>query len=211
MKNQELIQQAIKLLADTEHDHITDLLRRFLLSNSPAVSGKFDMYNYVAKDLYRPVYTGVLHENGFRIATDGCLLIALAGQQYPEELEGCIIDKQAQKIDEKPLKWRNVIPKRESLPTCAKIDIAEIKEAAKTARQIKKEDKNFIGVYKIESNYFHIEKLLKFAIFAEYIGCNEIYLDNNRPDTAGCVWGECGSVGLIMPTMYSNALTILNK
>jgi len=196
MKNQELIQQAISLLADNQQ--AADLLRRFLMSNAKT-NVKFDFYNYVARNSLRPAMTGVFYENGFKIATDGHILIALSNQEYPPEIEGCVIDKKANKINERFVNWRRVVPAEHTMNVMSVLDIDKIKEAVKIDKQIMKERNEKRVAVKLGESYFLPEMLLKIAIFASEIGVNELKMNDAKPNSAACVYGDGGSVGLIMP------------
>lgn len=197
MKNQELILQAISLLADNQQ--AADLLRRFLLSNAKNPGVKFDFYNYVSRDDLRPAMTGVLHQNGFKVATDGNIMIALAAQDYEPELEGCIIDKKANKINERFVNWRMVIPAQHTMNVSFVLDIDKIRDAVKIGKQLKKEKSKKVVAIKLGVNYFSPETLLKIAIFASQIGVNELKMNDSKANSPAGVYGEDGSIGLIMP------------
>lgn len=71
---------------------------------------KFDIYNYVCKDDFRPMMCGVYHEDGWRIASDAHVLFA-EKFEYPEEFEGKSLLKDGHFIEQgKYPKWRSVIP-----------------------------------------------------------------------------------------------------
>lgn len=53
---------------------------------------KFDIYNYVSKDDFRPQMCGVFHDNGVRVASDWHIMVAINGD-YPAEYEGRVILK----------------------------------------------------------------------------------------------------------------------
>lgn len=197
MKNQELIQQAIGLLADNQQ--AADLLRRFLLSNAKNPGVKFDFYNYVSRDYLRPAMMGVLHQNGFKVATNGHVMIALAEQQYDAELEGCIIDSKANKINERYVDWRRVIPAKHTMNVSFVLDIDKIRDAVKIEKQLKKEKSEKKVAIKLGVNYFNPEMLLKIAIFASQIGVNELKMNDLNANSPACIYGEDGSIGLIMP------------
>lgn len=63
----------------------------------------------VSKDSFRPNMTGVYYENGYIVATDGYKLIALK-QDYDENLEGKMINKNGFVIDLKYPDWKRAVP-----------------------------------------------------------------------------------------------------
>lgn len=201
MKNQELIQQAISLLADNQQ--AAELLRRFLLSNAKNPGVKFDFYSYVARENWRPAMMGVLHQNRFKVATDGHIMIALAAQQYDPELEGCVIDRKANKITERFIDWRRVIPAQHTMNVSSVLDIDKIRDAVKIDKQLKKEKSEKKVAVKLGVNYFLPELLLKIAIFASEIGVNELKMNDKKANSAACVYGKDGSIGLIMPLLIN--------
>ena len=51
--------------------------------SAKATVGKFNIYNYVEKnDKWRPVMSGVFHDNGKKVASDGAVLVAI-NEEYP--------------------------------------------------------------------------------------------------------------------------------
>lgn len=219
MKNPEMILAAIKNLAEREdattadNVFVLDQLRRFLTSNAPDPSnGKFDLYKYVAKDKLRPVLNAVYHENGFRVATDAVILVALAAQEYAPEYEGKIIDAKAAEVEGRFPNWRNVIPSVEKQPLSWKIDRPAIVEAVKVAKQRRKEDKAAKTFVKVMGVGFDPEFLLKLADFAAFTASDTLRLSD--PDRGVAVYAADGSVGLLMPVRledggeYDNFLTV---
>ena len=219
MKNESMILAAIKNLAErddattADNVFVLDQLRRFLTSNAPDPSnGKFDLYKYVAKDELRPVLNAVYHDNGFRVATDANILIALAGQKYTEEYEGKTIDSKAAEVEGKFPAWRNVIPLEEKQPLKWTINRPAIVEAVKVAKQRKKEDKHSKTFISVHGVGFKPDLLLKLADFAAYTNAPTLSLrDSTR---AACVYAPDGSIGLLMPVLlkepseWYNSLTI---
>ena len=115
------------------------------------------------------------------------------------ELEGCIIDKKANKINELFVNWRGVIPAEHTMNVSAVLDIDKIRDAVKIGKQLKKEKSEKKAAVKLGVNYFNPETLLKIAIFASQIGVNELKMNDSKANSPACVYGEDGSIGLIMP------------
>ncbi len=197
MKNKELLHQALKL---NDNKGVEQLIKRFLLSNELS-NNKFNIYNYVAgkKSPYHAL-KGVLHEGKYKIATDAHILIVLE-EEYPEEIEGKIIDKEGKEIDEQFPNWKSVIPKDNN----KQIDIpfAEIKTAYKQYKIDKRIKDDIIGLWKLGEGYFQIGLLHKLIIFAEYIGATQFKL--GQSGKAGIVEAN-NSIGLIMPITFKEQI-----
>ena len=210
MKNEEMIQVAIKNLSNREQseadDIVLDLLRRFLLSNKPSPTGKFDIYKYVSVDeLRHMILTGVYHENGFRVATDGTIVVMLPNQGYEPEFEGKVLNSKMEIIEGKYIDYRSVIKPQFESKNKWVINIDSIKDAVKVSRQAKKEDKTIKTYIHVCESYFDPEYLLKLAIFAEYTGCKEFDFIDMRFDEnirqAAYVFGKDGATGLLCPVI----------
>lgn len=200
MKNENLIQEAIRHLSkDERNEHIIDLLRRFLLSNQQQPSGKFNIYNYVARDESRPVLECVYHAEGFRVATDAHVLIALAKQDYPKELEGKLLTKTAEEVEGKFPNWRAVIPDKSRATDTWTINRDGVVEAVKQQRQVKKEKRDAFVAIDLFGKHFDPACLLKLIDFAKHIGVNEfnvgIYVNGGGYCTC---YGEDDSVGILV-------------
>lgn len=59
---------------------------------TPVKAGKFNIYNYVADDNIRPQMNGVFHDEGFKVASNSHILMALK-DEYPKEYEGSVLYK----------------------------------------------------------------------------------------------------------------------
>ena len=71
--------------------------------------GKLDIHSYVSKDKQRPTMMGVYHDKGWKVATDGHVLLCVK-QSYPEEYEGKIITKYGEVIDGNYPQYRFILP-----------------------------------------------------------------------------------------------------
>ena len=215
MKNEQLVQQAISALSlitsaenwnKAVNDEIVDSLRRFLMSNQPDINvkGKFDLYDYVVAEKldakYRPHLTGVFHQNGFRIATNTNILVALAEQSYNPDFEDKILDKEMNEIKGRSFpNWKGVVPDKESMNKTWKIDRKQVVDAVKVSKQRKKEDKNAVTFVHIDNVVLNPELLLKLVDFALIIGVDELQMNTESRYSAVGVYAENGSVGILMP------------
>jgi len=103
-----------KALAASEQPEVKALLSDFLRANTIAKNEKFNLAKYVSKDELRPSFTGIFHENGYRIATNINILCAVKNT-YPHDFEGKIITPQGQIIDDKFPNWKAVVPKDDEI------------------------------------------------------------------------------------------------
>ena len=195
MKNENLIVEAIDKLRG-ENKEVTEILRRFLMTNQANTRCKFDLYNCVEKDGLRPAMRGVFHENGKRIATNVYALFVLNNEVYPSEYEGKIIDKTGLQIDEKYVNYNAVIPSKENMQITWHIDRERIQDAIKQERVNRKAFAKSITIIRIGKICFLPSSLMSIANFAAAKGEDTLYLKNEC--FPACVYCEDGSFGLIM-------------
>lgn len=109
MKNETLkeLQEAIKALnfikenSEDVNPGINRAIKNLnhaIFLETPRSTGKFNLWNFVAQDVLRPVMEGIYHEEGFEIASDGHVLVCLKSDYEPEN-EGKIISKVGEVID----------------------------------------------------------------------------------------------------------------
>ena len=113
MKEISLIEDAIRL---TNEDGIKQMLEQFIRANTVIRDEKLDLSKFVGKDNMRPVMTGILHENGLKIASDGPIIVAIYSH-YKSEFEGKVITPKGEIIDGTYPNWKSVLPSPESLKT----------------------------------------------------------------------------------------------
>lgn len=70
---------------------------------------KFNIYNFVSDDDFRPAMGGVFHDGGYKVACDSIILVAVRSD-YPEELEHHVLDKDGKDILTAYPKWRACLP-----------------------------------------------------------------------------------------------------
>lgn len=197
MKNIDLLERAI--LSDTK-EASDSLIKQFLLSNQMQNS-KFNIFDYCAKkDDYSPAFTGVLHEKGYKVATDGHCLIILK-EDYPAELEGKIVDKKGAFIDSKFPDFSQLLQIDDKY-TFYEFDGDKILEIEKDWKIEKKlNDFNF-GYVKIQNTCLGIELLAKMVRFAKTIGTNQIGIQS--PNRAVKIGKGLENCGIMMPVLISN-------
>jgi hypothetical protein len=114
MKALNLIEKALSL---TDEPDTKRLLGDFLRANTIAKNEKFDLSKFVKNpkdDTTNISVTGIYHENGFRIATNGYIL-CVVDNDYPDEYEGKIISLNGEIIEGNFPKWQSILPNDEEL------------------------------------------------------------------------------------------------
>ncbi len=95
------------------HDYksLADLIQQVMRAESPeAKAGKFDYFKYVDNTGTRPIMQCVFHDEGYKVASDAHILIAIK-DNYPEEYEQKMLHADGSFEDGTYPKWRSVIPK----------------------------------------------------------------------------------------------------
>lgn len=103
-----------KRITQQMRDHVERLAREPFVAISASLTKKFNIYNYVANDKFRPALNGVFHEEGNRVASDKYILVALK-EGYDHDVEGKIIGPDGAEINQAYPKWQSIIPKQEKL------------------------------------------------------------------------------------------------
>jgi hypothetical protein len=111
MKAVNLVEKALALTGEPD---VKTLLSDFLRANTIAKNEQFDLSKYVSNNEMRESITGIYHENGFRIATNGYILCAV-DDDYPEELEGKTVSPKGHIIEGKYPAWQSVLPNVDEL------------------------------------------------------------------------------------------------
>lgn len=154
--------------------------------------GKFDLYKCVDPNGPFPQMGGVYHDDGWRVASDGHILIA-AKQEYPEYLEGKIVLKDGSILDEhyKYPRWRAVIPDV-TFKGWQKIrlnfaELADVLREAKTHEKIwkKRMGKKYLSIISVNSAVWFKTNLFKLfaSILQEHELCDIFYKDSRCPIT----------------------------
>ena len=152
MKNIELIEKALLATIQEDHnfvgdkEHIKSLLEQLIRANMVLKKEKFDLSKICNKTTsyggnLRPSTTGIFHENGLKLATDGNCLCAIQSK-YDKRFEGKIItpggeiitNENGNAISKFP-DWKKVVPDDESLmPIEFTVDTAAIKQEIRFAK-----------------------------------------------------------------------------
>ena len=143
MKEVKLIEQA---LLQTQEPETKKLLEQFIRANT-VINTKFDLFKLVdrQKDSMSPAHTGIFHDHGHKVATDGHILAAVRSD-YEPVFEGKILKPDGSFVDEdyKFPKWKSYIPTDDSLtPVYFRTPVVEmirkVKEEQNLAKVAKEE------------------------------------------------------------------------
>lgn len=166
--------------------------------------GKFSMYNYVSKNATRPVMECVYHENGYKVASDGHILVAIK-EDYEPDFEGRKFKKDGEEVtDCRYPNWKSVIPRKDGWKP-ATIDEQKFNEwiverraehLAKVGKKSKWEPTWLVrinGTFFIMAEYFSL-----LAAAAKRIGTDVVYTSNDDKNAPCMVEGENG-LAICMP------------
>lgn len=194
MKNKELLINALKI---SESKEVKNLITQFLLSNELQKKSKFNPYNYVSKNKLHPAMTGVLHSNGYKVATNLQTLIAYR-DDYNDDLESKIVNKKGVIIDARYPNWEAVIPTDDNLQYFD-LDTSKMTAVLAKYKLDKKIDKYSKKYINFKGTHFDVEYFASLCAFADFIGAKQIGLNSNL--TRACKVHAFGDVGILMPVM----------
>lgn len=156
-------------------------LKQVIFFETANCKSKFNLYDFTSKDNIRPAMTGVYHENGLKIATDGYILCVIK-EQYAPELEGKVIDKFGVEIECKFPNWKRVIPTYRDNELV--ININEFNDLYKQYKVDVKLGNDVESIFKIIKNdfsiYFKYKLFAKFTTFLSKFQQAKIYYRDNQ-------------------------------
>lgn len=180
------------------------------IESEPKTKSKFKIWDYVSDDYLRPAMCHVYHDKGFKVASDGHILIAIK-EDYEPSLEGRLMLKNGVLAPENEYRyprWRDVIPNTELMVMLpVKLDFEKIKGfEADFKAKMKAADRKFAttAVRVAEKCWFKLEYLVKLAKVMAHIGTDTLMVnaDGRRAALASTDMGKA----LLMPIMsYENA------
>lgn len=198
-------------------NEINEKIANILRLESSTSSSKFRWYDYTdnRKITIREQMTGIYHDNGYKVASDSHILIAMK-ELYPEEYEGKILKKDGSFVDEKyryPY-WINVIPLRNITKdrryVDVKIDFDKWKEIYNKYKAEKKIGLEWMYV-SLNNQFFAVELFNKLINFMKHTDCKTLtlyeYLKYNYIkdctcwEAGACMAGDINGnyVGVLMP------------
>lgn len=198
----------------TDDQKIKDKVLQILRIEQSQAKGKFDYYKFVSKDPWKLIMSGVYHDDGFKVASDAHILVAIKDEYDRGELDGKVVGKDGAFIEGKYPNWRAVIPdltvgkmKSESV----KIDFTKWDEIMATYKTEKKVGDEKTAV-KVGNAYYNIEKFNLLVLALKELGVNEFIntwtvrgiargleiVEEDIP-RSGFTQSSDGSVALLMP------------
>lgn len=175
-------------------------------SAAKAKSEKFNLYDYVEKNKsYRPVMECVYHDGGFKVASDGGVLIAMK-ESYDPSLEGRMFKKNGEELTDMVYpKWRRVIPTHDTKEWVrVKFHAADfnnwISERRATYKAETSKSIKFDESWQVRTMGSHLtaERYAKLLAAARYFGTDEILIKENDPGAPWIVENENG-IAMAMP------------
>lgn len=174
------------------------------IESEPKTKSKFKIWDYVSDDALRPAMCHVYHDSGFKVASDGHILIAVK-EDYDPSLEGRLMLKNGTLASENEYRyprWRDVIPNTElMIMVPAKIDFDKLKGFESDFKaKIKAADRKYATTaVRVGTCWFKLEYLVKMAKVMEHIGTDTLMVnaDGKRAALASNDKGKA----LLMPIL----------
>lgn len=194
--------QKMYAMCNEDMGYFKELIEAIIrIESEPKTKSKFKIWDYVGKDETRPSMCCVLHDSGFKVASDAHILIALK-EEYPDELEGKLLKKDGTIETEytKYPNWRSVIPDPQKRKMVSiRLDFEKIRGfeseyKAKVKAQGIKQD----GYVRVTENcILRLDYLMKIIKFMEHISTDTLMIASDGRGAALAVSGE--SKCIVMP------------
>ena len=170
------------------------------LESETKTKGKFNLWDYTLKnDGLRPSMNCVLHDSGYKVASDAHILVVLK-EDYLEDMEGKLMKKDGTIEDEnvKFPNWRMVIPDPKKM-VAVRLDFAGIRQFEADFKAKKKLDKRMEGYVRVGGCLFKLEYLIKAVRFMEHVGTDELMVS---PDVRRAALAVSGDSKMILMPVY---------
>lgn len=157
---------------------------------------KLDYYKYTASprtNKLRPCLNGVFHNNGFKVASDSHIFVAVK-ESYPDDLEGKIVSKKGEYIEGKYPNYDLIRPKKKALKES--YIAVDREEMFATPGEYKVDDK-VIETVDIVLCRFNKKLFDKLSAAMDRIGASRVYVNRN-PHKPCFAEGESGWA-MLMP------------
>lgn len=186
-------------------EHALKAIRAAIFMETPTPSLKFNLYDFTDDmDGTRPIMGCVHHEDGFKVASDSHVLVAVK-DAYQEDLEGKNINKKGEEETLNYPKWKLIFDDKQKEAGEYRIDFDLLsgwaREYAAEKKMMGKRGAR-PGFVKVGPAYFKLELLSKFAKFMKAEGVDTLHIQDSR--RAAACFAEDGSKGLIMPALVEN-------
>lgn len=154
----------------------------------------------VSKDYIRSSMCCILHDSGYKVASDTHILVVLK-EDYPEDMEGKLMKKDGTIYkDSKFPNWRMVIPDPKEMGSIpVRLDFAGIREFERDFKAKKKINKTLKGYIKVGTSFFKLDLFIKAIRFMEHVGTDELML---CPDGKRAALAVAGDNRLIVMPVY---------
>ena len=141
--------------------------------------GKFSFYDFVSKENNCEVMQGIYHDDGFKVASEGHILIAIR-EEYDKDFEGKILAKDGSFIEQRYPRWRSVIPQEDG--EVYEIDESKFTEQLAKIRAeykmqyVKAKRWDSFWVVKIGGAYYSAEYFAKVLTAMKRIGITKVQI-----------------------------------
>lgn len=181
-------------------------LRAALFMETPAPSMKFNIYDFTDDDGgIRPVMGCVHHQDGFKVACDSHVLVAVKSD-YPDDLEGKNIDRKGEEYkDSKYPKWEALFSPKQNEAEGYRINFDNLNTWMKEFATEKKMHGKYgarRAYVKVGPAFFALGQMAKLSKFMKAQGIDTLHIEDCR-HAAAC-FAEDGSKGLIMPCIATS-------
>ena len=185
----------------TEDKYFKETIEAIIRLESETKSkGKFSLWDYTLKnDDLRPSMNCVLHDSGYKVASDTHILVVLK-EDYPEDMEGKLMKKDGT-IETENVKfpnWRMVIPDPKKM-VAVRLDFAGIWAFEADFKAKKKLDKILEGYVRVGESLFKLDYLIKAVRFMEHVGTDEFMVN---PDGRRAALAVSGDSKMILTPVY---------
>ena len=192
--------QKMHAMCSEDMGYFKELIEAIIrIESEPKTKSKFKIWDYVSDDDLRPSMCCVLHDSGYKVASDGHILVVLK-EGCPEDMEGKLMKKDGTIEDEnvKFPNWRMVIPDPKKMEMVAvRLDFAGIRKFEADFKAKKKLNKGMEGYVRVGRCLFKLDYLIKAVRFMEHVGTDEIMVSPDGRRAALAVSGD--SKMILMP------------
>lgn len=175
--------QKMHAMCSEDMSYFKELIEAIIrIESEPKTKSKFKIWDYVSDNAIRPAMCHVCHDGGFKVASDGHILIAVK-EDYDPLLEGRLMLKNGTLAPENEYrypKWREVIANTELMEMVSvKIDFDKLKgfEADFKAKMKAADRKYATTAVRVGTCWFKLEYLVKMAKVMEHIGTDTLMVN----------------------------------
>ena len=200
--------QKMHAICSEDMGYFKELIEAIIrIESEPKTKSKFKIWDYVSDDNIRSVMRHVYHDGGFKVASDGHVLVAVK-EDYDPLLEGRLMLKNGTLAPENEYrypKWCDVIPNTELMEMVSvKIDFDKLKgfEADFKAKMKAENRKYAITAVRVTENcWFKLEYLVKIARVMQHIGTDTLMVnaDGRRAALASTDKGKALLMPIVCP------------